>query len=147
VCWSIRLIFDEIGQPSELQAVGSDVTERKEMEAELVRHREHLEQLVQERTRELQNSNKRLREEVAERVRVQREREKLITDLQDAAANIKTLHGLIPICASCKKVRNDGGYWQQVEVYIRDHSEADFSHGLCPECAARLYADYYEGEE
>jgi PAS domain S-box-containing protein len=147
IFWTVRLIADEQGRTAEFQAVGTDVTERKNMEAELIRHREHLEQLVQERTKELQNSNKRLREEVAQRIRVQTEREKLITELQDAMSSIKTLRGLIPICASCKKVRNDDGYWQQVEVYVRDHSEADFSHGLCPECAKKFYPDYYEGEE
>jgi len=61
-------------------------------------------------------------------------REKLINELQEALAKIRTLKGLIPICASCKKVRDDKGYWQQVEVYIRDHSEAEFTHGICPGC-------------
>ena len=69
--------------------------------------------------------------------------------LRESLAKIKTLKGLIPICASCKKIRDDLGYWQQVEVYIRDHSEAEFSHGLCPECAQRLYPEFYveEGDE
>lgn len=147
IFWTVRLITDEQGRPAEFQTVGTDVTERKRMEEELGRYREHLEQLVQERTKELQISNKRLREEVAQRIRVQAEREKLITELQEAMASIKTLKGLIPICASCKKVRNDQGYWQQVEVYVRDHTEADFSHGLCPECAKKFYPEYYEGEE
>jgi PAS domain S-box-containing protein len=147
IFWTVRLIADEQGQAVEFQTVGTDITERKKMEAELVRHREHLEQLVQERTKELQTANKRLREEVAQRIRVQTEREKLITELQDAMANIKTLKGLIPICASCKKVRNDEGFWQQVEVYVRDRTEADFSHGLCPDCAKKFYPDYYEAEE
>ena len=66
------------------------------------------------------------------------EREKLIVDLQDALLRIKTLKGLIPICACCKKVRSDDGYWEQVEVYVRDHSQADFTHGYCPECAAKI---------
>jgi len=67
------------------------------------------------------------------------EREKLITDLQDAIANIKTLSGLIPICASCKKIRDDSGYWNKVESYISEHSEAEFTHSICPECAEKLY--------
>lgn len=74
-----------------------------------------------------------------ERRKVEEEREELIIELQDALSNIKTLKGLLPICASCKKIRNDKGYWEQMEVYIRDHSEADFSHGICPECAEKLY--------
>jgi hypothetical protein len=54
------------------------------------------------------------------------------------------LRGLLPICSSCKKIRNDQGYWEQIEVYIRDHSEADFSHGICPECAQKLYPELYK---
>ncbi|MHB8809042.1 MAG: two-CW domain-containing protein [Desulfobulbaceae bacterium] len=59
--------------------------------------------------------------------------------LRIALSEIKTLRGLIPICASCKKIRDDKGVWNQIECYIRDHSEAEFSHGICPECAAKLY--------
>ena len=62
-------------------------------------------------------------------------------DLTEALANVKTLSGLLPICASCKKIRDDQGYWTQIESYIRDHSEAEFSHGVCPDCAERLYPD------
>ena len=62
-------------------------------------------------------------------------RQLLITELRESMENVRALHGLLPICASCKKIRDDRGYWQQLEVYIRDHSEADFSHGLCPDCA------------
>ena len=67
------------------------------------------------------------------------EREKLIEQLNKTLAEIKVLKGIIPICASCKKVRTDQGFWQQVEVYIRDHSEANFSHGICPDCTEKLY--------
>ncbi len=70
---------------------------------------------------------------------------KLVGELQEALAKVKALSGLLPICASCKKIRDDKGYWTQVEVYIRDHSEADFSHSICPDCAARLYPDFYSG--
>jgi AmiR/NasT family two-component response regulator len=65
-------------------------------------------------------------------------------ELQEALAKVRTLRGLLPICASCKKIRNDQGYWQQVEVYVRDHSEAEFSHCLCPDCARKLYPELYE---
>ncbi|HYK82785.1 MAG TPA: hypothetical protein VEU55_06530 [Gemmatimonadales bacterium] len=58
--------------------------------------------------------------------------------LREALSNVKALSGLLPICASCKKIRDDRGYWNQIEVYIRDHSEADFSHGLCPDCLQKL---------
>ncbi len=69
------------------------------------------------------------------------ENEKLIAELQEALARVKLLNGLLPICASCKRIRDDNGYWNQIESYIRDHSEADFSHGLCPKCADKLYGD------
>jgi nitrate/nitrite-specific signal transduction histidine kinase len=82
-----------------------------------------------------------LQQEITERKRVEAEREKLIRELQEALAKVKTLSGFIPICASCKKIRDDKGYWEQVEVYIRNHSEAEFSHGICPECFKKLYPD------
>ena len=62
-------------------------------------------------------------------------------ELQNALSEIRTLSGLLPICASCKKIRDDKGYWNQLELYIRDHSEAEFSHSICPTCADKLYGD------
>ncbi|HOH37303.1 MAG TPA: hypothetical protein PLE16_00465 [Spirochaetota bacterium] len=64
-----------------------------------------------------------------------------IKRLEEASRNIKILSGLIPICSSCKKIRDDAGYWHQIENYIKDHSDAVFSHGLCPACAKELYLD------
>ncbi len=61
--------------------------------------------------------------------------------LKKAREELKSLRGILPICASCKKIRDDKGYWNQIEAYISQHSEADFSHGICPECARKLYAD------
>jgi hypothetical protein len=74
------------------------------------------------------------------------EKSKLIIKLQEALDRVKTLSGFLPICASCKKIRDDTGYWNQIEVYIRDHSEAEFSHALCPECATELYPSYYKNK-
>jgi len=71
--------------------------------------------------------------------RADEQQKNLISELQSALAKVKTLSGFLPICASCKKIRDDKGYWNQIETYIRDHSEADFSHGICPECAKNLY--------
>lgn len=91
---------------------GMRVAEKRRLaEEEVRRHEEQLEALVDKRT----------------------------ADLQKALAEVKRLSGFLPICASCKKIRDDAGYWQQVEVYIRDHSEAQFSHGICPDCVERLY--------
>jgi len=75
--------------------------------------------------------------------RHEEEREKLIKELQGALAKVKLLSGLLPICASCKKIRDDKGYWNQLESYLQAHSEAEFSHGLCPECAEKLYPGYH----
>ncbi|KKL16353.1 hypothetical protein LCGC14_2496450, partial [marine sediment metagenome] len=71
--------------------------------------------------------------------RAEEQQKNLICELQNALAKVKKLSGFLPICASCKKIRDDKGYWNQIENYIQDHSEADFSHGLCPECAENLY--------
>ncbi len=76
---------------------------------------------------------------ITERKRVEEEREKLIHTLEDALAKIRRLHGMLPICASCKKIRNDGGYWDQLEAYIEEHSEAEFTHGICLDCMKKLY--------
>jgi len=78
---------------------------------------------------------------ITARKQAEAERETLIRDLQSALANVKTLHGLLPICAGCKKIRNDTGYWQSVEGYVQQHSHARFSHGLCPDCLRECYAD------
>jgi hypothetical protein len=86
--------------------------------------------------------NEELAFEIAERKRVQNERERLITELQDALANIKVLRGLLPICSHCKKIRDHEGGWHMVEVYVRDHSNADFTHGICPECLTKMYPEF-----
>ncbi len=88
---------------------------------ELEKYKDSLEELVAERTRQLSNSNR---------------------DLENALASVKTLAGLLPICSNCKKIRNDKGYWEQIEKYICEHTNADFSHGICPECAEKLYPGY-----
>ena len=82
--------------------------------------------------------------DIAERKRVAAEREKFVRELQDALARVSQLSGLLPICASCKKVREDSGYWTQIEAYVQDHSEAEFSHGICPECEEKLYPEFSE---
>lgn len=76
------------------------------------------------------------------RRRVEMERERLLGELQEAMASIKTLRGLLPICAACKKVRDDSGYWNRIEDYLRDRSEAEFTHGICPECARKMHPDW-----
>ncbi|HEA66636.1 MAG TPA: response regulator [Desulfobacterales bacterium] len=74
----------------------------------------------------------------------QNHRQNLIKELETALREVKRLSGLLPICSYCKKIRDDDGYWQQVEMYVRDHSEAEFSHGICPECARKMFPEYLE---
>jgi PAS domain S-box-containing protein len=80
--------------------------------------------------------------DITEQKKVENEKEQLFSDLQESFAKVKLLSGLIPICASCKKIRDDKGYWNQIESYIKDRSEAEFSHGICPDCAEKLYGEY-----
>jgi GAF domain-containing protein len=78
-----------------------------------------------------------------ERKQSEEEKEKLIAELREALAKVKTLSGMLPICASCKKIRDDKGYWNRIEVYISSRSEAEFSHGICPACTKDLYPHIY----
>ncbi|MBN2444395.1 MAG: response regulator [Spirochaetales bacterium] len=82
-----------------------------------------------------------------ERKKLEIEREKMILELQDALAKIKTLRGLLPICSFCKKIRDDQGYWRQIEVYMKEHSDANFSHSICPQCAKKYYPHLYKEKE
>lgn len=72
------------------------------------------------------------------------ERQRLLTELEDALKHVKQLQGLLPICSFCKNIRDDKGYWKEIEVYISNHSNARFSHGLCPPCAKKHYSDVFE---
>ncbi len=85
--------------------------------------------------------------DISERKLAEQERDQLIIDHLDALSRIKTLSGLLPICASCKKIRDDKGYWKQIESYISEHSDALFTHGICPECAKEYYPDLFKKEE
>lgn len=87
-----------------------------------------------------------IKEDITQRKAIEAEREHLIVELQEAIARVKTLSGLLPICASCKKIRDDGGYWNTVELYVQQHSAATFTHGICPDCARRLYPELYTPE-
>lgn len=84
--------------------------------------------------------------DITERKKIEEERERLIGKLKDALSEVKTLQGILPICSHCKKIRDDQGNWQKVEKYIHDRSEAEFSHGICPECAKEVWGDYLDDE-
>ncbi len=77
--------------------------------------------------------------DITDRKRAEEERERLITEKRKALSEVKILSGMLPICSACKKIRDDQGYWNQIETYIKTHSEANFTHGLCPECAKAYY--------
>lgn len=106
---------------------------------ELIKTKDNIEHKVIERTYEVHQTNEMLLHEIEERKKVEKERESLISELQDALKEIRRLSGLLPICSSCKKIRNDEGDWEYLEVYISNRSEAEFTHGICPECTQRLY--------
>lgn len=82
-----------------------------------------------------------LQREISARKQIEEERNILITQLKKSLNDVKTLRGFLPICSHCRKVRQDSGYWQQIETYIQEHTDAQFSHGICPDCMRKLYPD------
>jgi PAS domain S-box-containing protein len=118
-----------------------NITDRKQAEEALQKSYDELERRVKERTADLAKANEQLKLQIEERKKAEEEKEKLIIELKNALREVKTLGGLLPICASCKKIRDDKGYWNQLEDYIQKHSEAEFSHSVCPDCAKKLYPD------
>jgi methyl-accepting chemotaxis protein len=107
-----------------------DVTSTDELGA-LARHMEAMSAAIAGHQVRIKQANEELEQRVKERTR----------DLETALSEIKTLKGIIPICSHCKKIRDDDGYWNQLETYIRDHSEAQLSHGICRECAEKFYPE------
>jgi hypothetical protein len=94
---------------------------------------------LRDRTR---RQNRKIEIEMKERMKAQSEKDQLILQLKDALSKVKVLTGLLPICAICKKIRDDTGYWNQLEAFIGEHSDAEFSHGICPDCAKTHYPDF-----
>jgi DNA repair exonuclease SbcCD ATPase subunit len=95
----------------------------------------------------LRENNLILKNEIERRKKIERENDSLILDLKEALDNVKQLSGLLPICASCKKIRDDQGYWKRIETYITEHSEAQFTHGICPECSKKLYPELHKKQK
>jgi len=83
----------------------------------------------------------------ADRKQAEEQRDKLVLELQDALARVKTLSGMLPICVHCKNIRDDKGYWEKIETYIHDHSGTEFSHCICPECMKKHYPEYVDDDE
>ena len=103
----------------------------------------NLERKIRQRTEELDQANMKLLAEIEVRRKAEAEKESLIQELRQALQEVKVLSGFLPICASCKKIRDDRGYWNQLEEYISKHSQAEFSHGICPDCSKRLYPEIH----
>ena len=80
--------------------------------------------------------------DITDRKQAEEKQAKLVAELQKALSEVRTLRGFLPICSHCKKIRDDKGYWGQIESYIQEHSDAEFSHGICPECAKKYYPDF-----
>jgi len=118
-----------------------DITERKRTETQLIKQQEDLEKLVEERTVALSEANTKLQLDIVERKKLYDQREELIRELEYALTKVKTLSGFLPICSACKKIRDDKGYWQQLEAYLVKHSGTEFSHSICPECSKKLYPE------
>lgn len=91
---------------------------------------------------ELKRTVAELRRAAAARERAEQERERLVGELQRALAQVKTLSGFLPICATCKNIRTDAGYWQRIESYLCERSDVEFSHGICPVCLEKLYPEF-----
>jgi len=129
---------EQLGEQIELPASIelSEVTRAfNDMSSRLRQERDLLESRVAERTEELKNVNLLLRQEVDNH-------KATIKELESTLKEIRTLRGILPICSHCKKIRNDEGYWDQIESYIQTHTEADFSHSICPGCVKRYYSNY-----
>lgn len=122
-----------------------DITKRKLIEKELKKNHDELEDRVKMRTAELASANKKLHLEITARKVSEKKQEKLINELHETILKVKTLSGLIPICSSCKKIRDDKGFWSQVEMYIKEHSYAEFTHSICPDCKDKLLNSVHDG--
>ncbi len=95
------------------------------------------------RNLEIEAAHGKIKAEMDERLRAQVAKDRLIVELEHALSEVKKLTGLLPICSACKRIRDDKGYWNQLESYIRDHSDAEFTHSICPDCRAKLYPDLF----
>ena len=104
---------------------------------------DRLERLVAMRTSALTEGINRLRQEIAQRKGAEEDREHLVRELQRTVSEIKNLRGLLPICCNCKKIRDERGFWNEIEQYILQHTDAQCTHGICPDCIKTLYPNLF----
>ena len=121
-----------------------EIQKKQDLAIALQIERNHLEDLVRQRRGELVKSNHKLQIEILGRKRIEEEREHLVIELITALTRIKQLKQLLPVCASCKKIHDDEGYWSNLESYLSSHSDAEFSYGICRDCMKKLNPDRYE---
>ena len=121
-----------------------EMEERRRVEEVLRRHRDELEEKVSARTRTLDRVNQELRLQIEAHKRTEADKEKLIADLEKALQKVSRLSGLLPICVVCKKVRDDQGYWKQLETYVQEQSGAEIQHSICAQCSEKQYPEFYK---
>jgi CRP-like cAMP-binding protein len=122
----------------------TEIEVRKDKEQQLNEYKEKLEVKVRARTKELRESNQKLQNEISFRRKTEAEKEKAIINLESTLDQIKTLSGLFPVCIKCKKIRDDSGYWYQLEQYLVKYSEAEFRESICGDCSQKYYSQFYK---
>lgn len=122
------------------QNLTKEYQERLAIEAELKQYREHLEEILERRTRMLRQSSKRLKQEIEERQKAEKEKRKLVDELQAAVQKAKSLRHLIPVCPQCTRIRIDRDHWKKVEDYYASHAAIDLQQNLCPDCRQKATA-------
>ena len=126
------------------EKLSQELQKKQEAASALQKERNRLEDLVRERRGEILKSNHKLQIEILARKRIEEEQERLIVEMTEALTGIKQLKSLLPICPSCKNIRDDEGYWSNLEAYLSKHTDAEFSHGICRNCMKELYPERYE---
>ena len=118
--------------------------ELERLNKQLNDYKNKLEEKVETRTKDLRDSNEKLQTEISYRIKTESEKEKVIYQLEDALGQLKTLSGLFPVCIKCKKIRDEKGYWYQLENYLQKYTETEFRDCICDECSIKYYPKFCE---
>jgi CRP-like cAMP-binding protein len=133
--WYLSKVYEQMKE---------EMAERRRVEEQLHRHRDELEEQVRQRTRALDELNQNLRLKIEAHKQVEAEKEILIAELRQALQRVTALSGLLPVCVVCKKVRDDKGYWQQLEAYLAEHAGAEIQPSICAACSEKRYPKFYK---